>query len=117
MLQKFVSMFKNLSHREKNRGHVKKPETESDSCDSENEDIDLYSSNILSLVTRNGPMILKIHAIFEKIFESDVPVQANAFECITGCGKARNTVLYASLQRMLVLIKNVRIKKNEKFVF
>lgn len=93
MPQKFMSKFAKLNLQGKlSRRYVKKPETESDSSDSE--DIDLYSSAMLSLVTRNGPILLKRQAVFDEIFEKGMPANINHFECITACGNTRNTVLY-----------------------
>lgn len=93
MPQRILSKFKSLSIRGKKR--FKKHEIESDSNDSDiDDDVDLYSNDVLSLVTRSGPLVLKRQEMFEKIFKSGVPQQINNIDCIIGCGNTRNTVLY-----------------------
>ena len=122
MPQKFMSKFEKLSLRSRRCVRENNPEGDSDSYDSENDDIDLYSSNMLSLITRNGPIILKRHKIFEQIFESGIPAQVNNFECITACGKTRNTVLLPCRHMHLCkecwfLLKTYELKKSKNVSF
>lgn len=120
MPQIFLSKFRDLTVRNKKRRNHKKYEIDSDSNDSSNDDVDLYSPNILSMVTRKGPVILKLHETFEKMFKNGIPSQSNNIECITACGNPRNTILYPCrhihlCRQCWFLLKTYEQSKNTTF--
>lgn len=90
MPQKFVAMFKKLGNQRKRRQNFQ-PEA---SSSSDSDDVDLYSNDVLSMVTRNGPLILKRHEAFDNLFKNGVSTPLNKFDCIMACGNTRNTILY-----------------------
>lgn len=95
MPQKILSKFNKLNSGHKKitksvRNHIPiENDTDSDSSSS-----DLYTEDFLTLVTRSGPVILKRHETFKKIFENGMPAQINNVDCIMACGNIRNTILY-----------------------
>lgn len=84
----------NLGHKKVSKSVRKHMGTESDTDSDCSDDVDLYSENFLSLVTRSGPVLLKRQEMFKKIFENGMPVQLNNVVCIMACGNVRNTILY-----------------------
>lgn len=122
MPQRFMTKFSKMSIQGNKRRNYKKSSTDSDSDDSDTEDVDLYSPEVLSLVTRSGPIILKRHKMFEEIFERGLPAQNNTIDCIMACGKERNTVLYPCKHMLMCtacwfLLKTYELKKQKNITF
>lgn len=95
----YVSKFRRVSFERKQKRTLQNPKKKSQQVgtfdsDSEDEDDTTHPNQILTLVTRNGPVIEKLQEMFDKCLKNELPMNSNSLECIMLCGRIRDTILY-----------------------